>query len=228
LKTNLYILILLFVLLISPASIRPLNAFSDEVKSEEILNRKKWKELSKDTDYTETFKEFDKKDKPKKEEKRKERNPIQLPSLKPVLMVLVIGLLSFLIFLVLNKFFKFFDERVTNDELKVTVENLEDNIHKADFEHLLNQALSKNEFKLAIRILYLKIIKLLSDNQHIIWKREKTNGHYVRELSSGKLGKTFAFLTLAYEEAWFSNHSVDKNKYELISKHFLTFINQLI
>lgn len=226
-KTNFFILKLILVFLIFSAGINISYAFLGESENEEVLNHKKWKELSEKINYKETYKEFDKKEKAPKEKKIKERNSIQLPSLKPVFMVVVIGLLAVLLFLILNKFFKFFDERVTSDDLKVTVENLENNIHNADFEYLLNQALSKNEFKLAIRILYLKIIKSLSDNQHIIWKREKTNGHYVRELSSGKMGKTFAFLTLVYEEAWFSNHVVDKAKYELISNHFLTFINQL-
>lgn len=226
-KINLNILKILSSLLVLLVSIRYSCAQSGEQVSEEVLNHEQWEELSENIDYTETYKEFEKKDKTLKEKKRKERNPINLHALKPILIAIIIGILAVLLFLVMNKFFKFFDERVTNTELKATVENLDENIHNADFDYLLNQALSNNEFKLAIRILYLKIIKQLSDNQSITWKREKTNSHYVREMASGKLGKPFAFLTLVYEEAWFSDHLIDRNKYEQISDHFFTFINKL-
>ncbi len=224
-KTETNILKPLFFILILISCLGSTIVLSGETDNTSLLNHKKWEELSKGMDYTENYKEFEKKEDPL--QKNKKDNPINLSVLKPVFIIIIIGMLAYLLFMILKRVFNFFDERVKNTELKAVVENLEENIHNADFDSLLKQALSNNEFKLAVRILYLNVIKQLSDKQLIKWKKEKTNGHYVREMGTNKLGSPFAYLTLVYEQAWFSHHHVDKDKYQLISEHFYTFINRL-
>lgn len=188
------------------------------------LSQEKWEKITKDVDYTEKFKEAE----PKKERNKPPKSFHFNPSvLRPVIIVLVVGLLAFIFYLVLKHFLNFFDERVKNESLTQIVENLEENIHDADFELLLKRAIDNKEFKLAVRILYLQVIKQLSDKQLIIWKREKTNSHYVREMSTDKQGSTFSFLTLVYEQSWFSNYSVDQERYGIISEQFLKFLNNL-
>ncbi len=213
--------ILILLLLIGLSQTRLISASSTQATP---LSEEKWEEIAKDVDYTENFKEA----KPKKESNKPSRSFHFNPSiLRPVVIVLVVGLLVFIFYLVLKHFLNFFDERVKNESLTQVVENLEDNIHQADFEYLLKQAIENNEFKLAVRILYLQAIKQLSDRQLIIWKREKTNSHYVREMSTNKQGSAFSFLTLVYEQSWFSNYHVDQERYGIISKQFFKFLNNL-
>jgi hypothetical protein len=188
------------------------------------LSEEKWKKITKDIDYTENFKEVE----PKEESHKPRRSFHFNPSImRAVVIILVVGLLVFIFYLVLKHFLNFFDERVKNESFTQIIENLEENIHDADFELLLKQAIDNKEFKLAVRILYLQAIKQLSDKQLIIWKREKTNSHYVREMSTDKQGRTFSFLTLVYEQSWFSNYHVDQERYSIISEQFFKFLNNL-
>jgi hypothetical protein len=90
----------------------------------------------------------------------------------------------------------------------------------------LEKAIAMHEYKLAVRILYLKTIKHLSETALIKWKKDKTNALYVSEMIGHPLGKHFAFLTRVYEQAWFSSYEIDNARYFLISNEFTLFLNK--
>ncbi len=222
------IILLLFFNVIS-IGYEPLCASSQQKNNSPLLDQEEWKKLADDIDYTENYKTWSPKNKDPKVFKRQRSkmtfNGIGL--VRIILYIIIIGVLVVVLYLILKNFLNFFDERVPSSDLKNIVENLEENIHEADFETLLANALTNKEFKLAVRILYLKTIKQLADKEIIKWKKEKTNGHYIREIASPKTSSMFSFLTLAYENAWFSTYQVDEAKYKKLSRHFYDFINQL-
>lgn len=197
-----------------------------------FFDKEQWEETTKELDYTETFKERKPKEKDKPKEKefkpRKARTPIFGGGLvKIVLIIIIAGILSFLIFLILKNTFNMFSERIPETKLESIVENLEDNLHDADFEKLINQAIHNRQYKLAVRIFYLQIIKVLSDKELIKWKKNKTNGHYVREMFQNASGQKFLFLTAVYEQAWFGPNTIEENNFQLISKEFTDFLKQI-
>lgn len=206
---------------------------TETIKNKEFFDTEEWRKTADNVDYTETFKERKKKDKEKKERKerefsRKTRKPLAIGLfVKVLLIVFIVGVLAVLIYYLLRNTFKVFSERVPDTKLEEIVENLEDNIHNADFEALIQQAIGSGQYKLAVRIFYLHIIKALSDKELIKWKKNKTNGHYVREMLQNALGQKFSFLTVVYEQVWFGQKTIDQNNYNIISKEFTKFITQL-
>ncbi|MBN2681620.1 MAG: DUF4129 domain-containing protein [Bacteroidales bacterium] len=196
------------------------------------FEKDKWQKITGKTDYSENFKEFKPKEKKNKNNLNKNRDiktsKQAILFLKIILVVVIIGVFAFVFYLLLKHFFNFFEEKVPRRKLGEIVENLEDDLHNADFDFLLTKALEKGEYTLAIRILYLRIIKKLSDKEHIAWKRDKTNGQYVREMFSRKAGIQFALITNIYEQAWFGNYNIDQQLYTKVSGKFHEFLKQLV
>ncbi|MDR2954614.1 MAG: hypothetical protein LBV43_05995, partial [Prevotella sp.] len=66
-----------------------------------------------------------------------------------------------------------------------------ENVHEMDFDTLIANAMKNNDYRLVIRFLYLKNLKLLSDKEIIEWKTNKTNYSYQHEISNSALRSKF-------------------------------------
>jgi hypothetical protein len=97
---------------------------------------------------------------------------------------------------------------------------LHEDIHALDFEKLITEALQRNEYRLAIRLLFLQALKLLADKEHIHWQPGKTNHDYVEELQSGNLKTGFNELSFYFEFAWYGNFSVSETLYQKVNSLF--------
>ena len=98
-----------------------------------------------------------------------------------------------------------------------------ENIHVIDFDAELQQAIESNNFKSAIRLLYLKSLKELTDKQYIDWQPGKTNQTYIQELSEKPFQGNFALLTNQFEYTWYGDFTVQKQHFTIIKEAFNTF-----
>ena len=105
-------------------------------------------------------------------------------------------------------------------------ESLED-INAIHFDEELAQALAKNNYRLAVRLLYLSSLKQLSDMQLIHWQIDKTNSAYVNELADPSRRQAFSLITRQFEYVWYGNFNIDKNTFVSVSNHFTDFKKQL-
>ena len=74
----------------------------------------------------------------------------------------------------------------------------EESTELSDYEtynEYIREAESKNDFNLAIRYLYLQLLRRLSDKKLIFFTPEKTNNMYVSELSGWNYQYEFSKLT---------------------------------
>jgi hypothetical protein len=84
-------------------------------------------------------------------------------------------------------------------------ETLGENIHELDFPAQLRAAEEAGNFRLAVRLGYLALLKQLSDRALIEWQPDKTNQAYLRELASQRpaLRPAFAEATRQFEYVWY-------------------------
>ncbi len=84
-------------------------------------------------------------------------------------------------------------------------ETLSENIHELDFPTQLRAAEDAGNFRLAVRLGYLALLKQLSDRALIEWQPDKTNQAYLRELASQRpaLRPAFAEATRQFEYVWY-------------------------
>jgi hypothetical protein len=138
-----------------------------------------------------------------------------------LLIIIAVIILAFVIFKVVAG-----DAILVNKEVKrrkpVTLEEIETNLQEADVEGFLKQALLDKDYRLAIRLYYLAIIKELSAKGVIEWKKDKTNGHYMRELRNKKHPKLkdFRAVTRIFEYVWYSNMAFDGGQFEEVRINF--------
>ena len=96
-------------------------------------------------------------------------------------------------------------------------------IQNEDLDSLIKKALANNDYRLAVRYNYLKVLKSLMDNSLIEWHPEKTNRDYVRELNTSDLGLKFRNLTFVYDYIWYGNFAPNQSEYTDIQSDFNSF-----
>jgi len=103
--------------------------------------------------------------------------------------------------------------------------NLDDEqiIKEADLDQLINDAIGQNDYRLAVRYYYLKLLKTLIDKDLINWHSEKTNRDYVNEINNPLLKKVFSELTFIYDYVWYGKYNPAPNDFESIKNKFNKF-----
>ena len=99
----------------------------------------------------------------------------------------------------------------------------QENIHEIDFEAGIDKAVADKNYRLAVRLLYLRSLKQLSDSGLINWQINKTNTDYIGELTDTEQRAAFQQLTLQFEYAWYGDFSINGNSYQRISQLFGSF-----
>lgn len=106
---------------------------------------------------------------------------------------------------------------------KVDFKVIEENIHELDFDQEINTAINQNNFRKAIRMLYLKTLKNLADLELIKWQINKTNEDYIREILNEDTRHSFEFLTHVYEFAWYGSFEPDEHSFNKLHYSFSNF-----
>jgi len=102
-----------------------------------------------------------------------------------------------------------------------------ENVHEMDFDTLISNALKNKDYRLAIRFLYLKNLKFLSDKEIINWNANKTNYSYQYEISNSILRSKFLETTLIFDYIWYGEFSVDEQRFSDINIRMNSF-NKMI
>ena len=197
-----------------------------EVKKIREFDSKKWNELRDGIKYAEEIE--------KKEEKI--NKPIEfsgmdwsfLASLKYVFIGLVVAFLALALVWFLTKGVLFGGKK-SKLEKEQAAFLTEENLEKVEFGYLeqaLEKALLQRNFRMAIRIHYLWLLKVLYEKELINWKKDKTNHAYISELArkvSEESASSFRKLTLWYEKAWYGEAKIDENDFRNVENYFIDF-----
>jgi hypothetical protein len=98
--------------------------------------------------------------------------------------------------------------KVKTNELKI-VESEED-IDKINFDELISLAIDSKQYKLAVRYLFLKSLKLLSEKGMIELRNNKTNHQYLSEIKNNQIAEVFRTTTSRFEWIWYGDFPVNE------------------
>jgi hypothetical protein len=101
-------------------------------------------------------------------------------------------------------------------------------INISDLERMLSLALEQQNFREAIRIHFTFILKELSNKKLISWHKEKTNLHYIRELSQNHLQKDFFDCVSIYDSVWYGQYHLNEQEYSEFSPVFSSFYENVM
>lgn len=96
-----------------------------------------------------------------------------------------------------------------------------------ELERLLREAIAKGDYRGAIRIYFIFIIRDLSEKRWISWQKEKTNFHYLREMSGKNEFDDFNRSVSFFEIIWYGKREIDLTKFEQIRPSFTRFLDKL-
>ncbi len=92
-------------------------------------------------------------------------------------------------------------------------ESLE-NIHSLDYDKLIEDAIANKNFRYAIRLNYLRTLKILCDKQLIDWKIDKTNSEFIKEIKQSSIKEKFKSITWSFEYIWYGEFEIDSEAYK--------------
>lgn len=103
----------------------------------------------------------------------------------------------------------------------------EDHIETIDLDNLISQALKNNNYRLAVRYLYLKSLKELSKKDIINWHSEKTNTDYINEIKTPFIKDSFKTISYLYDYIWYGENVINKTQFSKAQNIFDSLFNQI-
>jgi hypothetical protein len=142
---------------------------------------------------------------------------------EPLLWIISLaGFACFIILYLMNNNISIFrkkDISLTNED---ETYNQED-IFSIKYTREIEKAAANQNYRLAIRLLFLRLLKDLSDRNIIQYKPDRTNFDYLIQLSSTKYYNDFFRLTRNYEYSWYGKFEVNREGYARIKADFEKF-----
>ena len=125
-----------------------------------------------------------------------------------IYIIIALAFVALVVFLLYRCRFKLFGRTgsVTNEE------DEEDNIYGVDFDAIYAKAMAQKDYYKAVRIVYLRMLRWLSDNNKIMWQLYKTPTQYTREF----LSVDFQRMTTAFMRVRYGNYQSSEELVRLV------------
>jgi hypothetical protein len=118
------------------------------------------------------------------------------------------------------------DKNIDKDVTSLYEADIED-IEDVDADSGYNAALAAGNYRLAIRMRFIRCLQLLADKEHIYWEKEKTNRNYYREIKEQDIKTDFREIATIFERWWYSEEVLDVNQFRTHDQRYLAFINRV-
>ncbi|MEM9990127.1 MAG: DUF4129 domain-containing protein, partial [Bacteroidota bacterium] len=104
----------------------------------------------------------------------------------------------------------------TSNAMSADLATIANNLEAHNPRILLQEAIDTENYRLAVRLYYLEIIRELSLKKQIEWKHDKTNRIYLHEMRGHLLEQPFREITQLFEKIWYGNRRVPFHDFEAI------------
>ncbi len=109
----------------------------------------------------------------------------------------------------------------------VSQEELLKDIFTIEYGPAIKEALNSNNYRLAIRLHYLQLLKTLSEKGMIQYQPDKTNFDYLLQIRATPHYSDFSSLTRQYEYSWYGLFPIGQAQYDHIDQLFANFYKKI-
>lgn len=106
----------------------------------------------------------------------------------------------------------------------LTIEEIEEHLEETELSPYIRKAIEQNDYALAVRLYYLEVLKQLSAQKAIHWRKNKTNRQYLQEMRTAKRYAEFRLLTLIFERVRYGGHQISQPEFAQIEPGFQSFL----
>jgi hypothetical protein len=158
----------------------------------------------------------------KKKQQRQEKGFTSNPVFQTLLWLAIIaGFATFLVLYLSNSNVGLFRK---SSNIFVEEDNVDSNdIFAINYQREIDKAVGMSNYRLAVRLMFLRLLKNLSDNNIIQYKQDSTNFDYLLQLQPTNMYADFFKLTRNYEYSWYGQFEIDKEKFAVIKNDFDRF-----
>lgn len=137
----------------------------------------------------------------------------------------------FIVALVFLIYYMYINSPKDGKKISGTIEGLDEvnptEIPLTELQRMLQEALANNDYRGAVRIYFIFIIRDLAQKNWIKWEKEKTNFHYLREMSGKKEFDDFNRSVSYFEIIWYGKREIDANKFNEVKPNFTRLLDKL-
>jgi hypothetical protein len=130
-----------------------------------------------------------------------------------ILKLLMWAAIIFFLFIVITKtkLYKLFytDKEFETPEFELSTVNEP----STDLDEAIRSQVEQKQYRLAVRLLYLKVINLLRSKEYIHYSKEKTNVDYWRDLTNDDLKSQFYVITSIYNHVWYGDLEIAEDQF---------------
>jgi hypothetical protein len=167
------------------------------------------------------------KEKEKERELRERKSIFEYGWVRTLLWIIIIGGFAVAIMLFLH------DSNVRLFRKKVSVfgddqlARESDNIFEINYRERIDKAVKEGNYRLAVRLMFLQMLKTMASRNIIQYKQERTNFDYLMQLNRSPHYENFFRLTRNYEYTWYGNFPVNDEAWQKIKNDFEKFNGML-
>lgn len=93
-------------------------------------------------------------------------------------------------------------------------------INEVDLGTLIKNSINRQDYREAVRLLYLKSLQRMSEKELIKWRKDATNREYINQLDDYNYRERFSKLTLQFEYINYGEFPIDKENFDEIKYMF--------
>ena len=102
-----------------------------------------------------------------------------------------------------------------------------EDIFAINYQKEIDKAAQQGNYRLAVRLMFLRLLKDLSEKNIIQYRQERTNLDYLLQLQPTRYYTDFFRITRNYEYSWYGHFDVNEAAYRIIINDFTNFERQL-
>lgn len=141
--------------------------------------------------------------------------------------IVIGGFLALLVWFLAMSNVRLFKRRIKSADGENLAEAETENIFEIKFEKEIQKAIDASNFRLAVRLMYLRTLKDLSLHNYINYTHEKTNRDYLFQLAGSPYYKNFFRLTRSFDYTWYGHFPLSQESFSVIQNDFNSFKQQL-
>ncbi len=109
----------------------------------------------------------------------------------------------------------------------VEEEEIPEDIFAINYQKEIDKATVQGNYRMAVRLMFLRLLKNMSEKNIIRYQHDKTNLDYLMQLYTTGYYKDFFRITRNYEYSWYGKFDVSQEAYQLIRNDFELLANRI-
>lgn len=120
-----------------------------------------------------------------------------------------------------------FRKKIITTSKQENEEEMPEDIFAINYQKEIDKAEMQGNYRLAVRLMFLKLLKTMSEKNVISYKQDKTNFDYLAQLHPTRYYKDFFRITRNYEYSWYGKFDVSEEAFSFIRQDVKQFEKQL-